>query len=213
MAYFIVRRPRGLIAAALQYGHVATKVTLSYAGDADISWMDDLAIERLEFVVDQIDTDWAAIEDGEHVSGPSANEYRQRVARAAPFAGRVVTAVRSAERLLAQADPNIHHGEGMTCVWRAETAACRRARIEAGLPALDAPEQSECRSTCQNLAYTDRDIEQLRGRLTVLEQGSRDPLAPRPRRERAAALADQARAVIEGHERSRETGTDSREQA
>ena len=30
LAYFVVRRPGGLIAAALQYGHVSTKVTLGY---------------------------------------------------------------------------------------------------------------------------------------------------------------------------------------
>jgi hypothetical protein len=35
LAYFIVRRPRGLIAAALQYSHVSTKVTLRYAGEGD----------------------------------------------------------------------------------------------------------------------------------------------------------------------------------
>jgi hypothetical protein len=29
LAYFVVRRPRGLIACALQYGHVSTKATLS----------------------------------------------------------------------------------------------------------------------------------------------------------------------------------------
>jgi hypothetical protein len=58
LAYFIVRRPRGLIAAALQYAHVSTKVTLSYAGSADTAWMDDLAIERLEMVVDQPKGSW-----------------------------------------------------------------------------------------------------------------------------------------------------------
>jgi hypothetical protein len=31
LAYFIIRQPRGLIAAALQYGHVSTKVTLQQA--------------------------------------------------------------------------------------------------------------------------------------------------------------------------------------
>ncbi|MGP4104051.1 hypothetical protein [Nonomuraea sp. KM90] len=35
LARFIVRRPRGLIAAALQYGHIHTKVTLNYAGRGD----------------------------------------------------------------------------------------------------------------------------------------------------------------------------------
>lgn len=211
LAYFIVRRPRGLVAAALQYGHIATKVTLSYAGDADTSWLDDMAIERLEYVIEQIDADSAAVEDDEHVSGPSAAEYRSRLARAAPFAGRVVTAVRSAERLLKQADPNIHHGEGMTCVWTAETAACRKAKIEMGLPAGDGPEEAECRSTCQNLAYTDRDIDQLRARLAALAQGAHDPLAPRPRRDRATALADQVRAIIERHELTRAAGRGERQ--
>jgi hypothetical protein len=36
LARFIVRRPRGLIAAALQYGHVDTKVTLNYANPREL---------------------------------------------------------------------------------------------------------------------------------------------------------------------------------
>ncbi len=39
LAYFIVRRPRGLIAAALQYAHVSTKVTLSYADPRELHQM------------------------------------------------------------------------------------------------------------------------------------------------------------------------------
>ncbi len=99
LAYFIVRQPRGLIAAALQYGHVSTKITLSYAGRADTSWVDDLAVEKLEMVLDQAEQDAAGLRDGEHVSGPSAAEYRVRVSRSAAFAGRTVTGVRNAARL------------------------------------------------------------------------------------------------------------------
>jgi integrase len=197
LAFFIVRRPRGLIAAALQYGHVATKVTLSYAGDADTGWLDDLAIERLEMVLDQISQDRALLDEGEHVSGPSAGEYRARVERAAGFAGRVVTSVRNVERLLAQADPNVHHGQGMTCVWTKETAACRIAKLAMGLPDLDVPDDAECRSTCVNLAYTDRDVQQLADRLAVLEAHADDPLAPQPLRDRAVAQAAAVRAVID----------------
>lgn len=105
LAHFIVRRPRGLIAAALQFGHISTKVTLSYAGRSDTAWLDDLAIERLEMVLDQVEEDSARLASGEHVSGPSAQEYRSRVARSARFAGRVVAGVRNVERLLNQTDP------------------------------------------------------------------------------------------------------------
>jgi hypothetical protein len=153
LAYFIVRQPRGLIAAALQYGHVNSKVTLSYAGRSDTSWLDDLAVEKLEMVLEQSEFDAAILRAGEHVSGPSAAEYRIRVERAAAFAGRTVTGVRNVTRLLASVDPDVHHGEAMTCVYRAETAACRAARVAGGMPAGDGPDDSECRSTCANLAY------------------------------------------------------------
>jgi integrase len=199
LAYFIVRRPRGLIAAALQYAHVSTKVTLSYAGMADTGWLEDLAIERLELIVEQSEQDRALLQGGEHVSGPSSTEYRTRLAHAQRFAGRVVNRVRNVERLLAQVDPSIHHGDGMTCVWRAETAACRNSRIAQGLPADDAPVEAECQSTCQNLAYTDRDITQLQGRLAVLQAAAGDPLAPLPLRDRAAAQAARVRTVMEHH--------------
>lgn len=203
LAYFIVRKPRGLIAAALQYGHLKTKVTLSYAGRADTSWMGDLAVEKLEMVLDQSGYDAAVLHDGEHVSGPSAAEYRARVERTAAFAGRMVTGVRNAARLLESADPDIHHGEAMTCVHRAETAACRASKIADGLPGGDGPDDSECRSSCVNLAYTDRDVAVLRERVTRLSAAAVDPLAPAPLRDRANVQAARAQAIIDRHESSR----------
>lgn len=213
LAYFIVRRPRGLIAAALQYGHLSTTVTLSYAGSADTSWTEDLAVERLELVLEQSDHDRDLLAAGEHVSGPAAAQYKARVARMARFAGRNVTGVRNAERLLASTDADIHHGEAMTCVWQAETAACRNARIAEGLPAGDAPEQAECRTTCQNLAYTDRDIRQLRERLGVLAAAATDPLAPRPLQDRAADQASLVRDIITRHDSTRSGSTGDGETA
>lgn len=203
LAYFIVRRPRGLIAAALQYAHVSTKVTLGYSGAADTSWLDDLAVERLERALEQAGEDRARLDEGEHVSGPSAADYQTRVTHTARFAGRTVSHSRNAERLLAHAGPGIHHGQAMTCVWRTETAACRNAKLDERLPADDAPDESECRSTCLNLAYTDRDIEQQRRRLGILRTQVADPLAPAPRRDRAAAQAAQIQAIIDRHDRTR----------
>lgn len=142
------------------------------------------------------------------MSGPSAQEYRARVARSARFAGRAVTQVRNVERLLSHADPDIHHGEAMTCVWRADTAACRQAKLAAGLPANEAPDESECRSACPNLAYTDRDIAHQRKRLAVWAADAADPLAPRPLRDRAGVLAERARLIIARHESVRTSVAD-----
>lgn len=199
LAYLIVRRPRGLIAAALQYGHVSTKITTNYAGRSDTSWTDELAVERLEMVLEQIDDDTNRLAAGEHVSGPSADRYRDRVQHGTRFAGRVVTGVRNAERILAQLDPNIHHGDAMTCVWRPETAACRQAKLDVGLPARDEPDETDCRSHCVNLAFTDRDIQQQERHAQQWEAAANDPLAPTPLRDRAAALAERTRAIIHRH--------------
>ncbi|MFI1191631.1 integrase [Streptomyces californicus] len=199
LAYFIVRRPRGLVAAALQYAHVHTKVTLNYAGRDDSSWMDDIQLETLEMVLEQNEEDARLLESGERVSGPSADEYRRRVRRQARFAGRVVTAGQSVQRLLDQTNPDIHHGEAMTCVWRLETAACRKARLEAGLPAEDGPNEAECLSSCGNLVYTDRNIVEQRRLQRQWSAAAADRLSPRPLRDRAAALADNSRAIIEEH--------------
>jgi hypothetical protein len=91
----------------------------------------------------------------------------------------------------------------MTCVHRAETAACRAAKIADGLPPGNGPDDSECRGTCANLAYTDRDIASLRERVTRLAAAAADPLAPAPLRDRAAAQAAGAQDVIDRHEGSR----------
>jgi hypothetical protein len=133
--------------------------------ESDTSWLDDLAVERLEMVLEHNDDDWTRLQAGEHVTGPAAREYGTRLAGVARFSGRVVGSVRSVERLLTTADPDIHHGEGMTCVHRAETAECRKEKLTLGLPEDTGPDQAFCRTTCSNLAYTDRDIAQLRDRV------------------------------------------------
>lgn len=212
LAYFVVRRPGGLIAAALQYGHVCSKVTLGYAGEADTSWLDDLTIERLAMVIDQIGDDLDQLDHGEHISGPSSAEYRRRLQCTASFAGRVIDKARNAERLLKSSDPSIHHGRGMTCVYQAETALCRNARLTAGLPA-DGPDQAHCQSACTNLAYTDRDIGVLRDQHTRLATAASDPLSPLPLRDRAKAQADRLGTVILDHENTRSTSDNSTEEA
>ena len=206
LARFIVRRPRGLIAAALQYGHVDTKVTLNYAGAPDTEWLQDVAVEKLELVLEQISEDAQRLEAGEHVSGPSADTYRRRVTEAAHFPGRTVVSPRSAARLLTSTDPQVHHGEGMTCVWRPETAACRAARLAQGLSEPSGPDESECRSTCTNLAFTDRDIARRKQELRDLESARDNPLAPQPLRDRAAAQAERVADLIHRHEHPQTEG-------
>jgi hypothetical protein len=98
----------------------------------------------------------------------------------------------------------------MTCVWRTETAACRNVKLDDGPPAADAPDECECRTACPNLAYTDRDIEHQRRHLNILQIHATDPLAPTPRRDRAAAQAKQIQAIIDRHEQARTSSDNPR---
>lgn len=101
--------------------------------------MDDLAVERLDMILEQHEHDAHRLDAHEHVSGPAADDYRARVAARARFVGRGVTTRRNVARLLSNVDQSVHHGEAMTCVWRPETAACRTARIEQGRQPTTAP--------------------------------------------------------------------------
>ncbi|MFF3159488.1 hypothetical protein [Streptomyces sp. NPDC057910] len=92
----------------------------------------------------------------------------------------------------------------MTCVYRAETAFCRSARLAAGL-SVDGPDQSHCQSACTNLACTDSDIDTLRDEHARLVTSAADPQSPLPLRDRAGTQADQLSTLIVRHEGTRPT--------
>lgn len=115
-------------------------MTLNYAANDDDSWLDDVAVKRLEMVLEQSEDDWTRLEEEhEHVSGPAAAEYRRRTAGAAAFLGRTVRAQASVSRLLAQTDTDIHHGDAMTCVHRAEPRHAARRSSCSGCPPTTDP--------------------------------------------------------------------------
>jgi hypothetical protein len=55
---------------------------------------------------------------------------------------------------------------------------------------------------------TDRDIGELRHRLTILEAIAADPLTPRPLRDRAAAQASRVRDITARHQATRSPAGD-----
>lgn len=117
LAWFIRLRPRGLVAASIQYGHLHTRLLQGYAGSYDSGFPDDYAFEDWLFRLEKLAEGQQALQSGEHVSGPAAETYRQQVTAAhAEFAGLVLTSPRQARDLLGNPLLQIHHGDGMTCV-------------------------------------------------------------------------------------------------
>jgi integrase len=203
LAWHIVRQPRGLVAAAIQYGHIRVRITQGYAGSADSGFLDELSFEdwllRLEQFADHHRRHLA----GQPVSGPAAAEYRRRVGDVTErFAGRVVRTTRQARQLLADPALQVFPGRGMHCVFSQATALCQ---LRHGDDHRVTPDLDDCRPRCPNIARTDEDVAQLREWLLQHEAALADPLSPEPRRARDQAQVERLRALIDRHQRPPET--------
>lgn len=199
LAWFIRRRPRGLIAASIQFGHLHTRMLQGYAGAYESGFPDEYAFEDWLYRLECLAEDEQALSAGEHVSGPAADSYRYRVTAAnREFAGRVLTSERQARDLVGNPLLQIHHGQGMTCVLNPSTAACQlRGAID---DPLVTPDTDDCRPRCTNLVRTDRDIEHVKQQEAQLSKVVDDPLAPPIRHERERHELARLRKIIRVHE-------------
>ncbi|MFE5592296.1 hypothetical protein [Streptomyces sp. NPDC056549] len=73
IAWFIRRRPRGLVAAAIQYGHAHTRMLQGYAGSYDSGFPDEYAFEDWLYRLEILSEDAEVFDEGEHVSGAAAD--------------------------------------------------------------------------------------------------------------------------------------------
>jgi integrase len=202
LAWFIVRRPRGLVAAAIQYGHIQTRVTLGYSGTYQSGFPDELSFEQWLFHIDQLVEAEQRLTEGEHVSGPAAATYKQRVHTGATrYAGRVLRTTREARDLLANPHIQIVKGTGMTCVPDPKRALCRMHTDQDSKRFT--PDISDCRSGCPNIARTDTDIAEVRQQAARLREITKDPLAPAIRHERELAELGRLESIIAQHRESR----------
>ncbi|WP_211337494.1 hypothetical protein [Lentzea atacamensis] len=202
LAWHIVRKPRGLIAGAIQYGHLHVQMTLGYSGSYDSGFPDEHAYEDWLFRLERLAEDHERLAAGEHISGPAAGTYVHRINQAhLKFAGRVLTGTGQAHDMLANPLLQIYPGRAMTCVFDQAKALCQLRGREGDVRAT--PDQDDCRPNCQNIAYTDRDIVEFRKQADDLEALLGEFLAPSPRYRRARAELDRIHAIIRSHVRNR----------
>jgi integrase len=199
LAWHIVRRPRGLVAGAIQYGHLHVQMTLGYAGTYESGFPDDHTFEQWLFRLENLTENHRRLAAGEHVSGPAADTYRHRIAEGhQQFAGRVLTSSRHVRDLVSNPLLQIYPGRAITCVFDPAKALCHL------LPAADdtrrTPDQDDCRPNCRNVAFTDRDIVDVRRQATNLRTAVEDRLAPSLRHHRERAELERLRTIIRRHD-------------
>ncbi|MGW5152452.1 hypothetical protein [Rhodococcus koreensis] len=180
LAWFLARRPGGVIAGAVAFRHHCIQIFEGYAGTSESGFRAEVeseqALARGEHLMAAIDA-----HEHTHLSGPAADEAARRLeafGARARFQGTVVLDENRLRRLMARHDPAVYPGEYVTCVHDHSKALCEKARNRRG---EGLPDHGGCRPlACRNVALTpentgawQREIDRIDRRLT-----SRPPLPP-----------------------------------
>ncbi|MFE6155517.1 hypothetical protein [Streptomyces sp. NPDC057889] len=166
LAWFIARRPGGVIAGALQYRHLRVQMFEGYAGTSDSGFRDEVeaedAIARGEKLGDLITS-----HEFHRLTGPAAAEAESRLAtfeRHVHFDGKVINDRKRLQRHMNRHDPHIYPGEYVTCVHNRDRALCHRSDGQEG------PSLPDCQPLrCRNVALTSTNIAHMREALADYE--------------------------------------------
>ena len=184
LAWFIARRPGGVIAGALAYRHHCVQVFEGYAGTSESGFRAEVESEQALARGQHL---MASVESHQHtqLAGPAADEAASRLEEfgsRAGFGGKVVLDDNRLRRLMARHDPAVYPGEYVTCVHDHTKALCEKARHGRG---EGLPDHGGCKPlACHNVALTEgnvaswhREIDKITERLEA-----RPPLPPLLRR-------------------------------
>lgn len=178
LAWFIARRPGGVIAGAIAYRHHSIQMFEGYAGTSDSGFRAEVeaeqALARAEHLLAMIDR-----HEHTQLRGPAAAEAQQRLTELgnqARFAGVTITDQRRLQRLMNRGDPAVYPGRYATCVHDHTKALCH---ARAGLNGQTAatPDLDNCKPlACRNVALTPDNLIAWRDELKAIDAD----LAARP---------------------------------
>jgi hypothetical protein len=208
LAWHIARRPGGLVALAVQYGHLRTLVSQGYSSRQRDGIHQLLDLETARAAAEHLSEVHDALHHGEGVSGPAARRLIHAAREEHHRFGGILTTPRQAKALLS--DPALTVFENadayLICNYDPSRALCNpdnAADGPASTPSLD-----RCQPTCPNIARTDSHAQQLRTLAERLRDEADAALTPQPvadrLRHRATALAE----LADKHDRTRIALTD-----
>jgi hypothetical protein len=202
LAWHIARRPGGLVALAVQYGHLRTVVSQGYGSRQRDGIHQLLDLETARSVAEHLSEVHDALRHGEGVSGPAARRLIHAAREEHRFGGLVATP-RQAKALLS--DPALTVFENadayLTCNYDPRRALCNPDNAAGG--SASAPSLDRCQATCPNIARTDSHAGQLLAKAERLRRQADTALTPHPvadrLRQRVATLAE----LADNHDRTR----------
>ncbi|MGW0885768.1 hypothetical protein [Streptomyces sp. NPDC002671] len=158
LAWFIARRPGGVVAGALQYRHQSIQMFEGYAGTSASGFRAEVESEQ---ALARGETYIAMIDAHEHtdLAGPSAEEVARRLSEfgeRAQFQGQIALDKHRLKRIMKRHDPAIYPGEYVTCVRDPAKALCEKAK-RGGSEGL--PDHGGCKPlACRNVALTPENV-------------------------------------------------------
>jgi hypothetical protein len=152
LAWHIARRPGGLVALAVQYGHLRTLISEGYAARSRNGIHELLDFETARAVAENLTDVHEALDNGGGVSGPAARRLINAAGTEHRRFGGMITTTRQAHSLLADPALNVFHNSEafLFCNYDRAKALCHPSRGGQTRPSLD-----RCRNTCANIARTD----------------------------------------------------------
>jgi hypothetical protein len=205
LAWHIARRPNGLVALAIQYGHMRTALgqwaTEGYASRSRDGIHDLIDLETARATADTIAALREDLQNGGGISGPAALRAIRAAATASRFAGITIT-LASARKLLKNEDAMIYDNPHalVLCHYKRDKALCHRDGVR------DTPSLDRCVPGCGNIARTGQQAAQLRERAFALE--SQAEHVPQPVGDRLRATAARLRALASKHDQTRITASE-----
>jgi hypothetical protein len=199
LAWHIARKPNGLVALAIQYGHMRTNLSCAsegYGARSRDGIHDLIDLETARAVADTVANLHDNLENGGGISGPAARRAIQAASAAPRFAGIPVT-LTSARKLLKNEDAMIYDNPHalVLCHYKRDKALCHRDGVK------DTPSLDRCVPGCGNIARTDEQAAKLRERANALE--IRANHVPEPIANRMRATAARLRDQADKHDRTR----------
>ncbi|MFH8692653.1 integrase [Streptomyces anulatus] len=205
LAWHIARRPGGLIALAIQYGHMRTvldaRTSTGYGSRGRRGIHGVLDVETALAAADTAAHLRDRVAAGEKISGPAARRALTAAATAPRFEGRIVpeTFARKAAAFLARDGVVLHDNPDafLICAFKHDKALCDPE------PGATAPRQYACQSGCGNTVRTDAHAHQMRQRADEIDQLA--VYSPGKIAERLRLNADNLRKAADSHDATAQT--------
>lgn len=203
LAWHIANQPGGLVALAVQYGHLHTAISEGYATRSRDGIKELIDFETARSVASKLSEAHEAMEAGQGTSGPSAMNFANALREQNEQFGGIVTSKRQAQSLLRSQQLAVFQNEKafLWCNFRPDTALClsdRGLEDKTNTPRLD-----NCKKNCVNIARTDDQAEAMRQEAERLKTES--DLVPRPIAERLESRANVLLRGVSKHNEERRT--------